>query len=294
MNQIVIKTPAKINYTLDVTGKREDGYHLLSSVFQTVSIYDYITITYQNSCNAEFSISCTKPYIPCNKKNICYKAGNILEQYLKKSFMENIHINIEKNIPSQAGMGGGSSDAAAVILGLIRLFDFKISDDEIIKLASKVGADVPFFFFGGTAYAEGIGDILNKVENKHKKISLVIVKPRAGISTVAAYGAVDNLKNPIHPDSDKLIKALSGDNLLDIAGNCANIFTKAAKISDVDRAISDLKSNGALNAEMTGSGSAVFGIFENEKKAEICYKKLKNAYDYVKVCFASDIKMKVI
>lgn len=294
MKELILKTPAKINLMLDVAGKRRDGYHLIKTVFQTVSIFDYITIT-ASDCGKIFGISCNKKDIPCDERNIVYKAGKALEKATGKSFMDDVHFAIEKNIPSQAGMGGGSSDAAAVMIGLNSLFELGLTKQQLCEIGASVGADVPFFFEGGTALAEGIGEILTPIKNKFEKIDLVIAKPEKGISTAEAYKAVDNLENPIlHPRYEKLVTALQYADINGVASNCRNIFTKAADIFEVNNIIADFAMYGALGAEMTGSGSAVFGIFENEMKARDCLKKMKSSYDFVQVCEAVDCKIEKI
>lgn len=290
MKEIILKTPAKINWMLDVAGKRRDGYHLIKTVFQTVSIFDYITITV-SECGCISGISCNKKDIPCDKKNIIYKAGKALEKASGKCFMDDVHFDIVKNIPSQAGMGGGSSDAAAVMLGLNHIFELGFTKEQLCKIGASVGADVPFFFEGGTAIAEGIGDILTPVENTFEKVNLVIAKPKNGVSTAEAYKAVDALKAPLHPRYEKLVSALKYADLKGLACNCRNIFTKAIDVFEVKNIIADLEIYGALGAEMTGSGSAVFGIFENETKAKECLGKIKNNYDFVQICQAINCRI---
>ena len=156
MKSIKIKTPAKINLALDVTGKREDGYHTLETIFQTVSLYDIITVTMAN--NDKIFITSNTNRVPRNEKNIAWKAVEAFCSYTGKKV--GVHIHIEKRIPSQAGLGGGSSDGAAVLFALNRLTNAGLSRYELCKIGIKLGADVPFFFFGGTAYASGIGEKL--------------------------------------------------------------------------------------------------------------------------------------
>ena len=190
-----VKAAAKINLALDVTGKLPNGYHTLESVFQTVGLYDEVSV---ELIKEGISLSCEVPEnfaesdeIPCDERNIAYKTA-------KKFFEENgidsgCRIHIKKGIPSQAGMGGGSTDAAAVIYCLSKLTGKSFSAPE------KIGADVPFFLTGGTAYVEGIGEKITPIADYSGKI-LVIAKGKEGVSTVEAYGAVDALENPVHPD----------------------------------------------------------------------------------------------
>ncbi len=273
-----VKAAAKINLSLDVTGKLPNGYHTLESVFQTVGIYDEITVELTDS---GISLSCEVPEnfaesdeIPCDERNIAYKTAH-------KFFDENgldigCRIHIKKSIPSQAGMGGGSTDSAAVIYCLSQLTGKSFSAPE------KIGADVPFFLTGGTAFVEGIGEKITPIADFSGKI-LVIGKGREGVSTVEAYGAVDSLVNPVHPDVKGLVKAIS-DNSDDVHSYIGNLFESAIHLDEVEDIKSKMAENGAESACMTGSGSAVFGIFENLETAEKCAELLKNSGYYAQVC----------
>lgn len=295
MNQIRLKVPAKINLALDITDKRSDGYHMIKTVFQTVSIYDYITIQrMDNLCSEGFTLFCNRPRIPCGKKNIVYKAGKILENFSGKNFMENVCVNIEKNIPSGAGMGGGSADAAAAMYGLNKLFELGISIEDLCHISSEAGADVPFFFVGGTAYAEGIGDIITPAENNLGYLKLIISKGKEGISTAKAYKAVDCLDNPYHPDAEKITLAMKNADMSEFISGIGNIFTKAAKNKEVADIINDLLAGGAEAAEMTGSGSAVFGIFNDPEKLSLCLKKMKKKYVFARECVFVDKSIEII
>lgn len=282
-DEMTVKSAAKINLSLDVTGLLPNGYHSIESVFQTVGLYDEVTVRLTGgginiSCDVPESFKLSDP-IPCDERNIAYKTA-------KKFFEENnlnigCDIHIKKNIPSQAGMGGGSTDAAAVIYCLVKLTGGSLKNPE------KIGADVPFFLTGGTAYVEGIGEKIRKIPDYSGKI-LVIAKSDENVSTAEAYHKIDNLKKPNHPDTKSLVNAIehSPEKAYRYFGN---LFEAAIGLSSVTELKEMMKEYGALNALMTGSGSAVFGIFENREEAEKCADFLKSTgVPFAAVCETVD------
>lgn len=273
-----LKAAAKVNLSLDVTGKLENGYHLIESFFQTVGLYDVIDIELNDS--REISLTCSDKTIPCNESNIAYKAALIFREKSGIDFGCKIHI--EKNIPSQAGMGGGSTDGAAVLYALNKLLNTDYSFNELVKMGTRLGADVPFFLMGGTAFAEGIGEKLTKAPDYSGRI-LVIGKGSQGISTVEAYRKIDSLINPVHPQTDKLAESLKNGGS-DAYRYFGNLFELAAELEDVEKIKSYMLVSGALNALMTGSGSAVFGVFDNISDAEKCCSDLKKKGFFSSVC----------
>ena len=273
-----LKAAAKVNLSLDVTGKLENGYHLIESFFQTVGLYDVLDIELNDS--REISLTCSDKTIPCNESNIAYKAALIFREKSGIDFGCKIHI--EKNIPSQAGMGGGSTDGAAVLYALNKLLNTDYSFNELVKMGTRLGADVPFFLMGGTAFAEGIGEKLMKAPDYSGRI-LVIGKGSQGISTVEAYRKIDSLINPVHPQTDKLAESLKNGGS-DAYRYFGNLFELAAELEDVEKIKSYMLGSGALNALMTGSGSAVFGVFDNISDAEKCCSDLKKKGFFSSVC----------
>lgn len=280
MDSIKVKASAKINLTLDVTGKRNDGYHFIESVFQSVGIFDILTVT---KTEAGINISCDDPSVPCDIRNIAYKAALLFFEYTGINAGADIHI--EKYIPSQAGLGGGSSDGAAVLYALNRIFDTKMAIPELAKLGVRISADTAFFIYGGTAYVSGIGDKISALRSI-PPINLVIAKGKAGVSTPEAYAAIDGLFNARHPKTQELIKAIDNGKLLKKCNLCENIFEYVT----LNRDVFDLKKYmldfGAEAAVMSGSGSAVFGIFDDEKDAVKCAEQLKKYYYYAEQCTA--------
>ena len=275
--KITVRAAAKINLALDVTGKLENGYHLLESVFQSVGLYDEVTVEMAE----DISVSCDVPdefaqadEIPCDERNIAYKAA---KRFFEDAGIEGgSRIHIRKGIPSQAGMGGGSADAAAVLFCLSRLTGKNIIHPE------KIGADVPFMLAGGTAYVEGIGEKITPIADYSGKI-LVIAKGREGVSTAEAYRNIDSLTAPVHPETSKLVDAInsSSDDAYRYFGN---LFEQAIQLAEVSVIKTAMLGNSALNAVMTGSGSAVFGLFESRDDADICAEKLRKQGFFAQVC----------
>ena len=259
MKQLTLHTAAKINLSLDVTGRRPDGYHTLESIFQSVDIYDTITLTAADGDG--ISLSCDAPNVPCDERNLAWKAAEAL--LLASDKRAEISILLHKEIPSGAGMGGGSSDAAGVLWGLNRLLDCGFTNAQLREIGVKLGADVPFLLLGGTAYAEGVGEILTPLPAA-PGLRLILVKGTESVSTPAAYKAIDALESPAHPDTPAMLQAIrTGDAAL-LKKSCGNLFEQAIDCSDVTRAKKRLLACGAEYAVMTGSGAAVFGIFPEE------------------------------
>lgn len=282
MNKLTVNTSAKINLCLDITGKLPNGYHTLESIFQTVGIYDTVSLEITDGNN--IFLECSDSGIPCDSKNIAYKAVLLFKEMSGLEF--GCKINIIKNIPSQAGMGGGSSDGACVFFILNKLLKTNYSFNDMLPYASRLGADVPFFLMGGTAFAENIGDKLTKINDFSDKI-ILIAKGKDGISTPQAYKNIDMLENPVHPETAKLLDAInSGRN--DAYKYYGNIFEQADNPETVYAIKSVMTENNALNSIMTGSGSAVFGQFENMDCALKCRDILKNQGFYSEVCKTVD------
>lgn len=278
--KIKVKAPAKINLSLDVLRRRPDGYHDVSMVMQTISLYDYVTV--EDNTSGKTEIICDYPGVPCDERNIAYKACCVFFDYIKRE-NPGVSVTIEKNIPTQAGLAGGSADGAAVIVALNKLFDARLSDDEMCGIGAKIGADVPFCIIGGTRLATGTGVELKKLISI-PKCKLAVCKPDFSVSTAEAYSRIDSAELS-HPEfTSEMIKAIYARDLRMVACSMLNDFELALnldKINDVKRIM--LK-NKALGACMSGSGSAVFAVFSNEKKRDKCCEKLRESYEYVFEC----------
>lgn len=283
MKHVVVIAPAKVNLALDVTGKRDDGYHLIETVFQTISIYDRITL--ELTKEKGIKISSDVHWLPCNEKNLAYKAAKAFTE--KTGFGRCISIHINKKIPSQAGMGGGSSDAAAVLNGMNALSGNMLSLSELVLIGASLGADVPFFLYGGTAYAEGIGEKL-EILPPLRGLYIVSAKGKGGISTPEAYRRIDALKNQVHPDTQSLKKAIkAGENTDSLWQYCGNIFEEVTELEDVNDIKRIMIKNGAHFACMSGSGSSVFGIFKSYDAARKCRNILSRKYPFAVLCKAT-------
>ena len=279
-----IRTAAKINLALDVTGRLPDGYHIIESVFQSVGLYDEVSA---ELCSAGITVSCDVPEdfaqadpIPCDERNIAYKAAKLF--FEETGFTGGCNIHITKGIPSQAGMGGGSTDAAAVLHCLNTLTGKKLPLQQLCIIGKKLGADVPFCLTGGTAYVGGIGEDITPLPDFSKRI-LVIAKGTQGVSTGEAYARIDALEAPVHPQTDKLVDSLK--NAPDTAYRYfGNLFEQAVQLDEVDKLKSAMLNKDALKANMTGSGSAVFGLFESREAADVCAEKLRKWGYFAQVC----------
>ncbi len=278
--KVKVKAPAKINLSLDVLRRRADGYHDVSMVMQAVSLYDYVTVEALDTRKIE--IFCDYPDVPCNKKNIAYKCAEAFFNYTKAE-NTGIKITIEKNIPAQAGLAGGSADGAAVITALNKLFSTYLKEDELCEIGSKVGADIPFCILGGTKLASGTGTTLKKMVNM-PKCNIVICKPDFSVSTAEAYARIDKA-GLSHPEfTAEMVKAIYARDIWMVTTSMLNDFEIALNLDGINEIKKLMLKNKALGSCMSGSGSAVFGVFNNIKKAEKCMEKLKEKYNYVFLC----------
>lgn len=277
---IKLQCAAKINLSLDVTGKREDGYHTLDSIFQSVTVYDTIEITAEDG--EGISLVCDTPGVPCDERNLAWRAAKAILDVSGRQ--AKIELTLHKQIPSGAGMGGGSADAAGVLFGLNRLLACGFSNAKLREIGVTLGADVPFILMGGTALARGIGEELKPLTALSERVNLVIVKGDESVSTPAAYKAIDALTEPPHPDTAGVLWAVETMDTGLLAAKCANLFELAIDCADVTRAKQRLMESGALCAVMTGSGAAVFGIFPDampQETLEQTAQTLRSEFSFV-------------
>lgn len=268
------KAYAKLNISLDVTDKRPDGFHNMVMVMQSISLADDIRITLNNTgiVRARTSLH----FIPNDERNLAVKAA---VRYLKEmgDSRHGAEIEIIKRVPVGAGMGGGSSDAAAVLRGMNALFDRQVSGARLVEISGDIGSDVPFCVAGGTALAEGRGEILTPLPD-FPACAFVVCKPEFSISTPELFKKLDMQKTHHHPDTAGIIEALHAGALQPLCRRMFNVFESVddRRMRDVARIKSALLDNGALGAVMTGTGSAVFGIFADEDSASRACDALKN------------------
>ena len=269
-----IKAYAKINIALDVVGKRDDNYHLLRMIMQTIDLYDTIKIEESPS---EIKIKCNKPYVPTDERNLAYKAAKLFKEAY--SIKEGVYINLTKNIPVSAGLAGGSTDAAGVLKLMNKMFNVNASDDELKKLGVILGADVPYCITGGTALCEGIGEKITQLKPFRDKI-LVLIKPPFGVSTKEVYKDFDLSKVIFHPKIEELIKNMENDDIYFIANNMKNLLENVTlrKHRVISNIKEEVKLNGAIGAMMSGSGPTVFALFDDMLKAQMCYDNMRKNY----------------
>lgn len=279
MKQITMQGYAKINLTLDVTGRREDGYHLLETVMQSISLADTVHLRVLDTPGIQ--LSCTKPGIPCGPANTAWRAA---ELFLKHHNLDcGVAVGIEKRIPSEAGLAGGSADAAAVLTGLSRLFETNDTPETLCELGVQIGADIPFCIQGGTKLARGIGEILEPLLPL-PDCCLVVCKPPVNVSTRAAYERIDQGNLPVRPDTPAMLQAFQTADLPQIAHLACNMFETALEIPEVAAIRAKMLRHGALGACMSGSGSAVFGVFDSNDQALDALSALQSQYPMTFLC----------
>lgn len=275
LEQITIAAPAKINLSLDITGKLENGYHALDTIMQTISIEDKITLA---KTGRQISVLCDHPQVPQGNGNICHKAA---EAFFEKTALEGgVIITIDKNIPVAAGLAGGSSDAAAVIKGLNLLYGTGLTQREMCEIGLKCGADVPYCIVAGTCRAKGIGEKLTKLPS-FAGVYIVLVVPDFFVSTEWAYKNYDLNKTDEKPCTEELISYICGRDIKNTAERMVNVLESvtAKKHPEIQEIKNDIKKSGACGSVMSGSGPSVFGLFENEEKARIAFSVIREKYN---------------
>ena len=269
-----IKAYAKINIALDVVGKREDGYHLLRMIMQSIDLYDTIII---DKIDSGIKLKCNKHYVPTDERNLVYKAAKLfIETY---SIKQGVEINLVKNIPVSAGLAGGSTDAAGVLKLMNKMFNINASEEELKALGLKLGADVPYCISGGTALCEGIGEKITQLKTFKDKI-LVLIKPPFGVSTKEVYKEFNLSKAIFHPKIEELIKAMEKDDIYFVSNNMKNLLENVTlkKHRAITNIKEEVKLNGSIGTMMSGSGPTVFAFFDDMLKAQMCYDNMKKKY----------------
>ena len=268
MREIKLKARAKINLGLDVVRKREDGYHEVRMIMQMINLYDRITL--RRSTEPGIRVTTNLPYLPANEDNLVYRAAKLLMEEFKVT--EGAEIELQKYIPVAAGMAGGSSDAAAVMVGVNRIFHLGLTKKQLMERGVKIGADVPFCIMRGTALAEGIGEVLTPLPAM-PHCSLVIAKPKIHVSTKFVYGNLKASELKEHPDIDGQVQALREGSLEQLVAKMGNVLETVTvpAYPVIDEIKRTMLKNDAMGAMMSGSGPTVFGIFEREERAqEVC------------------------
>lgn len=274
--------PAKINLTLDILSRRPDGYHDVDMLMQTVSLYETVSVFAEpqsDFCGRVINITCDKEGVPCDERNIAYKAAVAFFNYTGIENY-NIAIDIKKQIPFGAGLAGGSADGAAVIVILNRLYDKKLKIEQLCEIGEKVGADVPFCIVGGTKRATGTGTTLSKLP-KLPKCYIVLCKPEVSVSTAEAYALADKRTGARISYTDLCVRALYNGSIRNVSDFLHNDFEEVLRLDVINKIKSVMLKNKSFGAAMSGSGSAVFGMFLTEKAANKCADILRAEYSEV-------------
>ncbi|MDO4618646.1 MAG: 4-(cytidine 5'-diphospho)-2-C-methyl-D-erythritol kinase [Clostridia bacterium] len=272
-DRAVARSYAKINLTLDVISRRENGYHDVKMIMQTLSLFDLVIVDKDKT----ISVSTNIKSLPTNEKNIAWKAAKLF--FDETGISSGAKILIHKNIPIAAGLAGGSGNAAAVLCALDRLYNTSLSLEKLLKMGEKLGADVPFCILGGTVLAEGIGEIMTEI-TPIKKTDILLVKPPVSVSTQKIYEAIDSHTDLKHPDTDGMISAIDDGDLDKISQKLSNIMEDVTVLEapEILKIKEKLLKIGAKGALMSGSGPTVYGIFENFETAKKAHDEFSKEY----------------
>lgn len=272
---ISLKALAKINLGLDVVRHREDGYHEVRMIMQTIHLYDRLDI--KRTKESGIQIQTNLSFLPVNENNLIYKAAKLLMDEF--SITDGVSVKLDKRIPVAAGMAGGSTDAAAMLFGMNRLFSLGLTKRQLMERGVQIGADVPYCIMRGTALAEGIGEELSQLPPM-VKCPVLIAKPSISVSTKFVYQNLKLDDTTVHPDIDLLIEDIRAKNLYDIAAHMGNVLETVTipNYPVIDEIKKHMLSHGAVGAMMSGSGPTVFGLFDDEATAKKAYKAMRSSH----------------
>lgn len=271
---VTVLAPAKLNLSLDVVGTLPNGYHDLDMVMQTIDLYERLELRRSQYLNLRMPGS----FVPVNDKNTAVKAAIAFFNYT--GLLAGVDITIHKKVPVRAGMAGGSADAAGVLVGLNELYGARLSMSELCAIGAGIGADVPFALVGGTCRVRGVGDLIKPLP-PCPDCWFVVVMPSVGISTPEAFQRYDQMGSPVHPDCDKQEAAVRADDLSGVCAAAGNALEHCSGATETPSICALLNENGALTSLMTGSGAAVFGVFEQEEQAKAAADALRGEYKQV-------------
>ncbi len=278
MDYLEIPAYAKINISLDVLRKREDGYHELKMLMQTLELHDTVCL---GSSGDDISIECDSKWVPEDRSNTAWKAAELMKRTF--GIKNGLHISIIKRIPVAAGLAGGSADAAAILRGMNEMFELGLGNDELRKLGKQIGADVPYCIEGGTRLAEGIGEILTDLP-AFTGVDTVLIKPNIGVSTPWVFKnlSLSDIKDEDRPDTDLLIDALQRRDIRAVAGNMKNVLelVTIGRHEVVGQAKKCMAQSGAAGSMMSGSGPTVFGLFMDTAAAQAAHDTLSFHSDW--------------
>lgn len=257
---VTVLAPAKLNLSLDVVGTLPNGYHDLDMVMQTIDLYEKITLCRSNT----LSLTLPGSFVPVNDKNTAIKAAVAFFRYT--GLLAGVDMTIYKRVPVRAGMAGGSADAAGVLVGLSELYDAHLSMSELCAIGAGIGADVPFALLGGTCRVRGVGDLM-KALPPCPDCWFVVAMPSVGVSTPEAFARYDTMGSPVHPDCEAQEQAIRAEDLRAVCAAAGNALEHCSGAVETPSICATLREHGALTAQMTGSGAAVFGVFDDETAA---------------------------
>ena len=277
---VTFDAAAKINLLLDIRGTLPNGYHSLYMVMQSVSLFDRVTV--EQTGSGKIELTCSRESIPCDSRNTAWKAA---ERFFEWTGIPNtgIHIHIEKRIPHEAGLAGGSADAAAVIRALDRIYSPELRERDLCRIGVQVGADVPFCICGGTMIAQGIGELLTPLPDM-PDCPIVLAKPAQGVSTAAAYARYDETGSCRRQDEAGMLAAIQGEDLHQIACKLGNSFEQLIDTPQRVAIKSILRECGAIGSCMSGSGPTVFGLFDDGERANRCLTEIRRVANDVFLC----------
>lgn len=276
MKELRLKARAKINLTLDVTGKREDGYHLLETIMQTVALYDGIYM--KKLEKPEIKLKTNLHWLPTDERNLAWKAANLMRETF--DIQEGVFIEIDKRIPVAAGLAGGSTDCAAVLVGMNRLFDLHLSQKELEALAGKLGSDIPYCVRRGTVLCEGVGEIMTNVEHPCPRCYVVLAKLPVSVSTVSVYKGLKWDQVTEHPDTAEMLRAMEAGDVTKMGSLLCNVLETVTiqmhpEIQRIKERLVELGAEGAL---MSGSGPTVFALFKEKDAAKQAAERVKKEF----------------
>ena len=274
---VTVLAPAKLNLSLDVVGTLPNGYHDLDMVMQTIDLCEKIIL----KTSRDLRLSLPGSFVPANDKNTAVKAALAFFDYT--GLLAGVDINVYKRVPVRAGMAGGSADAAGVLVGLNELYGAKLSMSELCAIGAGIGADVPFALLGGTCRVRGVGDLM-KALPPCPDCRFVVVMPSVGVSTPEAFARYDTMGSPVHPDCEAQEQAIRKNDLPAVCAAAGNALEHCSGAVETPAICEILRANGAITAQMTGSGAAVFGIFADDAQARAAAAVLRKGYKQVYVC----------
>lgn len=277
MKEIRLKARAKINLTLDVTGKREDGYHLLETIMQTVALYDGIYM--KKLDKPEIKLKTNLYWLPTDERNLAWKAANLMRETF--GIREGVFIEIDKRIPVAAGLAGGSTDCAAVLVGMNRLFDLHLSQRQLEELAGRLGSDIPYCVRRGTVLCEGVGEIMTDVAETCPDCHVVLAKLPVSVSTVSVYKGLRWQEVTEHPDTKAMQKAMAEKDVTKMGQLLCNVLETVTiemhpEIAKIKTRLMELGAEGAL---MSGSGPTVFALFKEREQARRAAAMVKKEFE---------------